>query len=297
MTVAEGLAAKLGVPRKVFLQGIEARMTTGERLRIERSAEAAGAALATVDLARMGPTRLALYLLAMPISERAKHRDAWQAAVDKAARRVTLPVASDAPGAIAAVLDRSRSASGSAEKRRRPLAVAMAVDGILRAAAARAGIAYRAFWTTPLDDTLHGTARGQTDLGAPLIAALATAPSLVVIVSDGYENVGPGSADEVVRLARTRLGSRASVVHVNPVFDHETYRPRPLGDHIATVGIRDGEDLPLALAMARFVDGTASLADLEGFLAARAMALIARDARRRAAPMPPENAIAPETVP
>lgn len=274
MTVAEGLAAKLGVSRKVFLEGIEGRMTAGERLRLERNAAEAGAELAAVDLARMGPTRLALYLLAMPVGERMAHRAAWDAAAERAARRVVLP------GPVAAVFDRSRSASGSAEKRRRPLAVAMAVDGMLRAAAARAGVSYAAHWTTALDDTLAATARGQTDLGAPLVAALAAGPALVVIVSDGYENVGPGSAAEVARLARERLGSRAAIVHLNPVFDPETYMPRPLGGPIATVGIRDGEDLSMALTMARFVDGSASIRELEAHLAERAAALIARDARR-----------------
>lgn len=268
MTVAEGLAAKMGIARKEFLQGIEHKMTAGERLRVEQSAQASGAALSAVDLSRMGPTRLALYALAQPVSARAALREAWQAASGRAARGLALP------GPVAAVLDRSRSSSGSHEKRRRPLAVAMAVDGILRAGAAAAGVGYHARWTTPLDAALHATPRGQTDLAGPLCEALATGPALVVIVSDGFENVGPGAADEVVRVARARLGFRGRVVHLNPVFDPRSYQPQPLGPHIATVGIRDAEDIELCLTLSRFVDGSTPLAALEGFLAARAEALI-----------------------
>lgn len=268
MTVAEGLAAEMGLSRKVFLEGIEHKMTAGERLRVEQSAQASGAALSAVDLSRMGPTRLALYALARPVRERAELRAAWQAATTRAARGLALP------GPVAAVLDRSRSSSGSHEKRRRPLAVAMAVDGILRAAATAAGVAYHAGWTTPLDDVLCATPRGQTDLAGPLCDALATGPALVVIVSDGYENVGPGAADEVVRAARAQLGARCPVVHLNPVFDPRTYQPQRLGPHIATVGIRDGEQLGVGLALARFVDGSAPLAALEAYLAERVAALI-----------------------
>lgn len=299
MTVAEGLAAKHGIARKAFLEGIAAQMTAAERLRSVRSAERAGARLDEADLARMAPTRLALYLLSMPAAERAAHRPAWRAAC---AREVARWPDLELPARLAVIVDRSRSSSGSREKARRPLAVALAVAGLLATLAERIGAALDLRWTAAIDGT-HGMSGahsnhdshgihpidalldldpfGQTDLATPLLAALAGRPELVVIVSDGFENDGPGAADEVARVARARLGLAPAIVHLNPVFDADTYRPRPLGPHIATLGVRDGEDLPLALTVGRFVHGARSMADLERLLGERAAALIAR---RRSAP-------------
>lgn len=279
MTVAEGLLSKHRLSRKRFLEGIQAQMTESERLRVEASARREGAKLARADLSRMGLTRLVLYTLARPPEERAGCAEAIATAAGRVA--ALLPRL----GAVSAVLDRSRSAAGSKEKVRRPLAVTLAVHAVLRAVAERDGTPYRARWTVPPSEgdgavPLQITPRGQTDLASPLIGALADEPDLVLIISDGYENTGSGSADEVVRVARARLGSSAPVLHLSPVFDPERYAPRSLGPHITTVGIRTAADVPVALRLARFVDGSGDLATLEGWLGARAEAFIARHRRR-----------------
>ncbi len=280
MTVAEGLAAHHGMKRKQFLEGIEQRMTRRERERIEASARAAGAELERLDLARMDLTRLVLFGLSRPPEERPDFAAPMAAAAARIAAR--LPRL----GSIAAVVDRSRSTRGSREKRDRPLAVGLAVEQALRAAAARHGDRYSAHWTTPPLSEDHvplGVAPfGQTDLARPLIVALAGRPDAVFIISDGYENVGPGSADEVVRVARSRLGATAPVIHLNPVFDPETYSPRALGPHITTVGVRTADDLPLALRLARFVDGADDLAAFTAWLDARARRMIDRWREKRA---------------
>jgi hypothetical protein len=65
-------------------------------------------------------------------------------------------------GKVVCVLDLSWSSSGSSEKRRRPLAVALATSFFVRAAAAE----QRAFWTYPTTDELLVEAVGQTDPSA-----------------------------------------------------------------------------------------------------------------------------------
>jgi len=170
------------------------------------------------------------------------------------------------------VLDTSYSSSGSSEKRRRPLAVALAAHYLLQAAAQE----YQAFWTPPTLEPLMARAHGQTDLATPLLDALDWGAELVVIVSDGCENDPPRGASELLRVFRSKLdpARRTSVIHCNPVFDPDDFTLRPLSPLVPTVGLRDAEDLPTMLGFARFAEGTLPLADLESYLASRAARLI-----------------------
>ncbi len=271
-TVAEGLARKHGMARDTFLKNISPRMTTGEKLRMQGSAAREKNTTIALDVRRIGLTKLALYTLSLDHDERTARAGEIRQALDVAARR-SIAKAPARLGRVAAVLDCSRSSSGSSEKRRRPLGVALAASFLLRHAATE----YRSFWTSPVDDELFVAARGQTRLGAPLLDALDWNPDLVVIVSDGFENDPPLGAAEVARVFRARLDPlrRTAIVHLNPVFDAENYAPRTLGDAIPTVGLRDAEDLITVLGFARFADGQAVLAELENYLAARVDELLA----------------------
>ncbi|HEU4408986.1 MAG TPA: hypothetical protein VFS43_27245 [Polyangiaceae bacterium] len=267
-SVAEGLAHKFGVPREVFLRRIEPRLTAGERLRLQgASAEALGRAYA-IDPRSLPLTKLASYALSLPPGERQKRAaelDAWLAAAAKrAARR-----AGASFGRVACVLDRSYSSSGSSDKRKRPLALALAVSRFLREASS----AYAAFWTAQTDDELCVTPLGATDLATPLLDALAWGPELVVVVSDGYENDPPGAAGDVVRVAREKLGA-PPVVHLNPVFEARSFAPRGLGAAVPTVGVRDVDEVPMLLTLCLFASGGASLAELERHFEARARAFL-----------------------
>ncbi len=278
-TVAEGLARKHGIPRDVFLARIEERMTAGEKLRLQGVAEQTRGVSLEIDLGRVPLTRLALYLLSLPQEVREARREELEAALTAAARR-TVRRAPFRLGKVAAVLDRSYSSSGSQEKRRRPLAVALAASTLLRIASQE----YRAFWTVPTADELLVTARGQTDLATPLLDALEWGAEVVVIVSDGYENDPPGAVGEIARVFRRRLDPerKVSIIHANPVFDSESYAPRTLGSAVPTVGLRDAEDLPTMLGFARFADGSAPLSLLEEYLAVRVRELLNLDGSRHA---------------
>ncbi len=267
-TVAEGLAATHEIKRDVFLQRAEARMTPGERLRLQGSAERAGrhGVALELDFGRLPLTRLALYALSLPCETRLERAGVLRPALERTARRA-LARAPLRLGRVAAVLDCSYSSSGSAEKRRRPLGVALAAHYLLQAAARE----YRAFWTRPVEDPLLVTARGQSDLATPLLDALEWGAELVVIVSDGYENDPPHGAAHVLRVYRERLdpAARTSIVQCNPVFNPDDLSVQALSTVVPTVGLRDAEDLPTVLGFARFAEGSAPLADLEDYLASR----------------------------
>ncbi|WP_137989712.1 hypothetical protein [Streptomyces vilmorinianum] len=256
-TVAEGFAARHGIPRERFLERIAPRMTRLERLRTERAS----------DLTVMPLTRLALYVLSLPFGERVARRAELTGALRAAAGRVAGPYAGTW-GRVAAVLDDSYSASGSAVKRRRPLAVALGCHFLLEALAAPG--AYAAHWTSGGADPLLVRPWGPTPLGTRILDALEgpAAPDRLVIVSDGWDNAPPGLAGEVLRVWRTRLDPerRTSAVHVNPVYDAAGFDVRRLAPSVPTAGIRDAEDLAALVEIAQFAEGRTGLAQLRAYL-------------------------------
>ncbi|MET9955537.1 hypothetical protein ABZ135_28880 [Streptomyces sp. NPDC006339] len=257
-TVAEGFAARHGVPREVFLERMAPRMTRLERLRTRPAAPG-------TDLSVMPLTRLALYVLSLPFGERRERRTELTGALRAAARRVAGPHAGSW-GRVAAVLDDSWSSSGSAVKRRRPLAVALGCHFLLEALAAPG--AYTAHWTSGGRDPLLVRPFGATPLGMRIVDALEDAPERLLIVSDGWDNAPPGLAGEVLRVWRSRLDPRrrTSAVHVNPVYDAEVFDVRRLAPGVPTAGIRDAEDLPALVEIARFAEGREGLAALRAYL-------------------------------
>jgi hypothetical protein len=256
-TVAEGFAARHGIPRQVFLERIAPRMTRMERLRTRRTGPGAA------DLSVMPLTRLALYALSLGAEERVARRAELTGALRAAARRAAGPYAGTW-GRVAAVLDDSYSSSGSGEKRRRPLAVALGCHFLLEALAG----SYTPLWTSGGTDALLVRPWGPTPLGTRILDALDTAPERLVIVSDGWDNAPPGLAGEVLRVWRTRLDAerRTSVVHVNPVYDADGFDVQRLAPSVPTAGIRDAEDLPALVEIAQFAEGRTGLADLQAYL-------------------------------
>jgi hypothetical protein len=276
LTIAEGLAVKHNVPREIFLEKIQSQMTAGEKLRLQNSAATAGVAL-SIEPHRLSLTKLALYLLSLPISQReARHVELtdW---IDLSAK-ATLRQTPLQLGKVAAVLDRSYSSSGSREKRRRPLGIALSIDALLSIAADE----YRAFWTVPIADPLLVTPRGQTNLAHPLLDALDWQPDTIVIISDGWENDPPGAVAELLRVYYGKLDKQRqiSIVHCNPVFNANDYELKQLSHLIPTIGIREAEDLPTVLAFMRFADGRGSLSELEAYLLDRFSTIKRVESRR-----------------
>ncbi len=279
-TVAEGLAMKHKIPRDRFLTRIEAQMTQTEKLRLQKSVDRERKVTLKVDLQRTPLTKLALYCLSLSVQERHDRQTELSQALRQSAktalRRAPLKL-----GKVTAVLDCSYSSSGSTEKRRRPLGVALAVHYLLQAAAD----CYQSFWTFPIPDPLLLQPRGQTDLATPLLDALAESPDLVVIISDGWENDPPNGAAEVLRIFRERIDPthKISILHCNPVFNADDFSVRAISPVIPTVGLRDAEDLSTVLGFAQFADGKSSLAELEQYLEFRVQQFLSN------APLPPHG--------
>ncbi|MEU8804109.1 MULTISPECIES: hypothetical protein [unclassified Spirillospora] len=272
-TVAEGFAAKHGVPREVFLERIQPRMTRLERLRLQENARKAAVENVRADLGEMPLTRLASYVLSLSLDARAERRAELTEALRTAARRVA-GAARGSWGTVTAVLDDSYSATGSGQKRRRPLAVALASNYLLEALAKE----YTPLWTSGRTDELLVYPFGPTPLGQRIIDALETRPERLLIVSDGCDNAPPGLAADVLRIWRTRLdpghrrapGQRVMIAHLNPVYDADDFDVRRLAPTVPTAGIRDAEDLPTLVELARFAEGRVGLAQLRAHLDDRA---------------------------
>jgi hypothetical protein len=270
-TVAEGLAVKHQIPRRVFLAKIQSQMTAGERLRLQGSADKVGMEL-LIDPQRLPLTKLALYLLSIDLKQRQERRlelaDWLAKSIETILKNTPLQL-----GKVAAVLDRSYSSSGSREKRRRPLGIALAIDYLLQQVSQE----YQAFWTVPLADSLLVIPRGQTDLATPILDALAWQPELIVVISDGWENDPPGAVAELLRVYYEKIDSQrqVSIVHCNPVFNANDYELKQISPLVPTIGIREAEDLPTVLAFMRFADGRGSLAELEAYLLQRTQNILA----------------------
>ncbi|MER5745641.1 hypothetical protein ABT097_20510 [Streptomyces sp. NPDC002225] len=265
-TVAEGFAARRGTERADLLELAAPRMTRLERLRtLERRTAGPGGADVSVDLAAMPLTRLALYVLSLGTEDRLARRAELTGALRAAARRAAGPHAGSW-GRVAAVLDDSYSASGSGEKRRRPLAVALACSFLLEQLAAPGACA--GLWTSGRTDPLLVRPWGPTPLGMRVLDALELCPDRLVVVSDGWDNAPPGLAGEVLRVWRTRLDPdrRTAVVHLNPVYDADGFDVRRLAPEVPTAGIRDAEDLPALVELAGFAEGRTGAAALHAYL-------------------------------
>ncbi|GAA3385915.1 hypothetical protein [Streptomyces racemochromogenes] len=271
-TAAEGFAARHGIPREVFLERMAPRLTRLETLRLQESARARGATAVRSDLAGMPLTRLAAYVLSLPLEDRLRRRAELTRALETAAGRVA-GAHRGTWGKVTAVLDDSFSSFGSAHKRRRPLAVALACHHLLAALAGD----YTALWTSGRTDALLAYPYGPTPLGRRILDALETGPARLVIVSDGWDNAPPGLAGEVLRIWRTRLdpGRRTGVVHLNPVYDAAGFDVRRLSATVPTAGIRDAEDLPALVELAQFAEGRTGLAELTAYMDSRAALMTA----------------------
>jgi hypothetical protein len=80
----------------------------------------------------------------------------------------------------------------------------------------------------------------------------------------------PGGVHEVLRVIRQRLDPDRciAIVHCNPVFSAQSLTPKSLSPLVPTLGLREAEDLPTALAVARVAEG-GTIGELEAYLADR----------------------------
>lgn len=264
-SVAQGLAAKHKIKPKEFLEKIEPRLTERERLRLQKRSKGQ----IQLHPEKLPLTALCSYLLSLPIAKRLEQQEQLIQWLKLATQRLVnqaggLPLPQ---GQVAAVLDNSYSASGSSEKRQRPLALALATQQLL--SSQKGENQFKAFWTHPTDYPLAVKAQGASNLTERFLDALAWGAKTVLVVSDGVEN-DPPSAFHAALVAAKRLDPALTVLHFNPVFDAEMLSVQGLSPLAPALGLRDIEDLPTLLSFARFAAGQSTLAELEQYLGQRA---------------------------
>lgn len=267
-SIAEGFASKHNIPRKEFLKRIEGKLTERERLRVQKSS---GGKI-QLNPEKLSLTELCAYVLGLALSERRDREEELTLFLNRATR-ATLRRMGQVPvpdQRVAAVLDNSYSSRGSNMKQNRPLAVAMSIDSLLTAGCSQ----YRAFWTHHVGNPLLNHPKGQTYLAERLLDALEWGAQTILVVSDASENDVP-EAFEQIHQAYRKMGGKASIVHLSPVFDAETYQVKPLVKDLPALGIRAGEDLATTLAFARFSTRDTTLLELESYLQSRVDALLA----------------------
>lgn len=257
-TIAEGLAQRKGIPRERFLKHIRAQLSAQEAWRLQNTLGQSEA----LRVERMGLMDIVLYGLAQDEAGQQQAEEHLQRYFHQAtppALGRCLP-----PGQrVIAVLDNSFSASGSRERKHRPLATALALHLYLRHWSRVLGFDYQAFWSHPPvgDFETHPfclKATGPTGLAAPFIEALQHEPHGIIVVSDGIENHPAGGVAWVLR----QVKSSPWLVHLNPVWNPMDYQPRTLSPAMVTLGVRDVETLPLLLHLAPFFQGQMPLAEL-----------------------------------
>jgi hypothetical protein len=59
------------------------------------------------------------------------------------------------------------------------------------------------------------------------------------------------------------------IVHLNPVYDADDFDVRRLAPGVPTAGVRDAEDLPTLVELARFAEGRVGLPKLRAHLSDR----------------------------
>jgi len=115
-SIAEGFAAKHGIPRATFLKNIEPNLTKQERLRLQNSATEQKVKL-ELDLENARFTQLILYWLSLDEKQRSGMKDKFLISLDTHAKKIAAQT-NLAEKSVALVLDRSYSMSGSQEKKR-----------------------------------------------------------------------------------------------------------------------------------------------------------------------------------
>lgn len=260
-SIAEGFANKWQIKREIFLEKIMPKMTFSEKYRLQNKYKNLKITGLEIDYYRMSVTKNALYILSLAKEEKLEKLDYFEDIMNKSAQNFIEKKKFNL-NKVVAVLDRSYSSSGSTEKKRRPLAIAMATDYILK----NSCLDYQSFWTAPTDNTILLEPQGATAIADLILKAICTNPDMIIIVSDGYENAPFNGTRELIRVFSKKLFKPIKFIHLNPVFSAEDYMPKTLSDIIPTFNIRDAEDISFLINFADYAENNTSLKQLEAYL-------------------------------
>lgn len=145
---------------------------------------------------------------------------------------------------VALIMDVSHSMKGVGARAYNNLAIAIAIREVLQQKTRELSVV-----SIGTKDAAHyPTPDGTTNLANALLTAYEKTPDVILVITDGYENVEKGDTSSILKVAKT-IGLHIPVLHVLPAFTvREAYTHRqPLGD--APVILETGEQgfLPLWL--------------------------------------------------
>lgn len=262
-TIAEGLAQKFNIKKETFINNIQDKLTHNERLRLQNSIKDLKNTKIEINPNKLSLTNLTLYILSLPFEERIRDSEKLEEYLKNSIKSIKMFNLNYKK--VVAILDRSFSSSGSQEKQRRPLGVALASYYFLKENVKE----FYPLWTLEPKNVLSVYPKGATNIAERLIEALEINPDIIFIFSDGFENSPSGAVDEVMRVYEKLKIKTIPIIHFNPVFNSESYEPKKLSERIITLGIRNAEDIPALTEFASFAQGKTSLKELEVFFEAK----------------------------
>lgn len=150
------------------------------------------------------------------------------------------------PEKVAIIVDNSVSSLGSAERQFQPIAMITAIALVCQ----ESDVSVSTFYVGEKSEDGWLKAGGSSNLRKPLVDALVTRPDLVLILSDGYENVQMGSVNQILN-SKAVVDSKITTMHINPVTASESNQnTRTLSDRALTFGVASPEQLPMVTLMA-----------------------------------------------
>jgi hypothetical protein len=138
----------------------------------------------------------------------------------------------------AILLDVSDSHKGSKETKLHPLLKNLTLTEILRAGMAEGSKGLYYLGGTSIDGRLQP--EGHTDLSQGLLSAVKDGFTNIIVLSDGFENVG--SFDKVYTQLK-KIGYDLNVVHFNPVFSPKNFSFKKISDQVLSIPYTDEKDL------------------------------------------------------
>lgn len=148
---------------------------------------------------------------------------------------------------VAVILDLSGSTASSGARANHPAALGLALARCLRELIPGATL-YQVGGDVGLDASEFPRPGGETDLATAVIAAARERPSLIVAITDGYENARQGDTAQVVE-GLSRLGLDPLVYQVVPFFARrEDLSQRSLGDQIRVLPVEHDDGVRELLA-------------------------------------------------
>jgi hypothetical protein len=134
-------------------------------------------------------------------------------------------------GDVAIVLDLSASMASSGERLNHPAALALALTRLLQERVRKVSL-HQLGGTTTLTEESLPVLQGAADIAMAIIEAARADPQIILVVTDGYENVRQGDAAQVVR-GISQFGRSLPVYQVVPQFTAaENLAQRQLGENI-----------------------------------------------------------------